>query len=235
MKGIFIMADKKNSEEKERAFGVWSETGKEISFARVWRGHRFSDKEVKELLEGKDITINNLTAKDNSKYGVIGGLAEQEYNGVRFVGFVRKSFVGENKEKKEKVSGVWAVTGEEITFTRVAYGHRFTDDEVSKLLNGETIKIDNLVSRDNTLYSVKGKLTNQEYNGHPFIGFEKEDSIPDSWCSHVFTDEEKMILEAGGEVEITDAVSNRTKNSFACTVTYGENDKGKMAIITNFN
>lgn len=231
--------NKSNTEKvknKERASGVWSVTNKEISFTREWRGHRFTDKEVKDLLDGKDITINGIVSqKDKSKYGVTGHLANLEYNGVKFIGFDMTGFAGNNNgEKKEKVSGVWAVTGEEITFTRVWNGHRFTDEEVSSLLNGDTIEIENLVSKNNTIYSAKGKLTAQEYNGHPFVGFEKEETVPDSWSGHTFTDEEKMILEAGGEVEITDAVSNRTGNSFSCSVSYGEKDDGKKGIIANF-
>lgn len=108
--------NKSNTEKvknKERASGVWSVTNKEISFTREWRGHRFTDKEVKDLLDGKDITINGIVSqKDKSKYGVTGHLANLEYNGVKFIGFDMTGFAGNNNGEKRKRYPVYGLLQE---------------------------------------------------------------------------------------------------------------------------
>lgn len=144
-----------------------------------------------------------------------------------------------NKTEKEKYSGTW--NGKEISFNRAWGGHRFTDAECEDLLAGKEIKVLGLKAKSGKEYGVVGKLSEQEYNGHKYVGFEKTDfvsasgsKIPDEWCQHKFTDAEKDALEAGTEVFIEGCVSKKG-NVFSCNVKYGKNDKGRMSIIPLFD
>lgn len=150
------------------------------------------------------------------------------------------------KEAPEKVKGIWAVTGEEVSFKKVWGGHTFTDEEVQKLLAGEEIEILGLKSKTGSTYGITGKLERQEYNGHPYVGFLRtgfansgggsgsSDGVPMMWCKHRFTDAEKAKLEAGESIFIDDFVSKKTGKTFAATIHYGKTDDGRMAIIPEF-
>lgn len=136
-------------------------------------------------------------------------------------------------EQKEKAEGVW--NGKSIKFSRVWNNHRFTDDEVEALLAGETIEVFGFKNRDGKEYGVTGKLSNLKYNGHSYVGFERLGfanslSVPDSWCGHDFTNDEKTLLEAGKSVHIDGAISKKNK-VFSCDVRFGESDDGRMRII----
>lgn len=140
-------------------------------------------------------------------------------------------------EQKEKYSGEW--NGKKVSFNRKWYTHRFTDDECERLCNGETIDIFGLKSKAGKEYGVTGKLSEQSYNGHKFVGFERlgfanKPGVPERWCKHVFTDEEKTELEAGTTVYIEGAISQKG-NVFDCHVRYGEKDDGTMGIIPVFD
>ena len=140
-------------------------------------------------------------------------------------------------QKKEKVTGIYLPAAEQVSFNR-EWGtiHRFTDEEVEKLLAGEEIKFA-AKSRAGKDYTAKGKLAKQEFerdgNVFPFWGFKlSEDSVPDYWCGHQFTDEEKEILSNNGNVYLQDCTSKGGK-SFACTVKWDMKD-GRKKIIPDF-
>lgn len=102
-----------------------------------------------------------------------------------------------NGEAAERFEGMW--NGEEVHPKRVWSGHRFTDEECEKLLDGEEITID-AVSSAGKPYRCKGHLSKQEYNGREFVGFERTEFVndgPTSWCKYQFTDAEKADLLAG--------------------------------------
>ena len=141
--------------------------------------------------------------------------------------------------QKEKVTGKWK--RKEVTINREWSGHRFTDEELEKLFAGEEIEIFGLVSKSTgKTYGVRGKLATQEFNGRKYVGFERtgfaneNKGIPDVWCQHKFTEDEKILLEQGKSVEIDGCVSKKG-NVFSCKVHYGKNDKGQMGIIPEFN
>lgn len=71
----------------DRASGTWN--GKQVSFKKVWSGHEFTDKEVQDLLAGKEITIDCVSAKTGKAFKCKGKLANLEYNGAAYVGFER--------------------------------------------------------------------------------------------------------------------------------------------------
>lgn len=116
--------------DKEYATGSWN--GKDIRFNRNFRGHRFTDEEVKALLGGKEIPVEGLVSKDGKTYGVVGSLAEQSFENeqgetIKFVGFKQTGFI-------EDVPTVWC-------------GHTFTDEERTALKNGKTLNLTGLKSK----------------------------------------------------------------------------------------
>lgn len=136
----------------------------------------------------------------------------------------------------EVVEGVW--NGKNVKFKRTWSGHRFSDEEVSALLAGDSITFNVTGKYGN--YDVKGKLARQTYKGRKYVGFLKEDkpqTVPDVWAKHVFTDDEKRALENGEEVKLTDCVSTKG-NNFSATVTYGVepgSNSSKKKIIPQFD
>lgn len=142
-----------------------------------------------------------------------------------------------DNSQKEKYTGTW--NGEEVSFNRVWAGHRFTDKECEDLCAGLEIEVKGLKSAKGSTYGVRGRLSNQVYNNKPFVGFERtsflsSDKVPDSWCQHTFTPEERALLESGKPVKIDGCISKKG-NVFGCTVTFGKNEKGQMGIIPDFN
>lgn len=166
---------------------------------------------------------------------IIEDIAVMKKNGVS----MRKELNVESKgfEQKEKFSGTW--NGKSVSFNRVWGGHRFTDEECEALCNGEEIEALGLTSKAGKTYGVTGRLAEQTYNNHKFIGFERtgfanSKTVPDSWCKHEFTAKEKEDLEGGAKVHIEGAVSKKG-NVFSCDVKFGEREDGSMGIIPIFD
>lgn len=151
--------DKKDDSEKFE--GIWKDHP--VSIKREWGGHRFTDAEVTDLLAGKTIEFE-ATSKAGNTYIAKGKIDNQEFNGNKFIGF--KPIFEQNSA--DKVSGVWR--GRDIKFKREWGGHKFTDEECTKLLSGETIEFA-AVSKAGKDYTARGSLEEQEYNGNKFIGF----------------------------------------------------------------
>ena len=68
---------------------------------------------------------------------------------------------------KDKVSGKW--NGKEVSFNVEWGGIRFSDDQVSQLLRGETIEVKG--KKNGKEYTAVGSLQEQKYKGKEFIGF----------------------------------------------------------------
>ena len=171
-------AEKLGSFVKEKVSGTWN--GREVTFSRVYGGYRFSDREVTELLAGREICLFNLTNSKGSCYNVKGILAEQEFQGHKFVGF--KPLCGINNDGSEQEQrqidmseyavGTWR--GKEIKFKRTWGGHTFTDDEVTMLLAGKVISFEAVSAKTNKRYTAKGKLANLKYKGVKYVGFQPD-------------------------------------------------------------
>lgn len=134
------------------------------------------------------------------------------------------NIMSQNTEDVERFEGEW--NGEEVHPKRVWSGHRFTDEEVKKLLNGEEIEIE-AVSKDNKPYRCKGKLANQTYNGNDFVGFMRTgfvNSGPSQWCKYVFTPDEKQDLLDGKTVTGTKFVGKSGK-AFKAKVKWNAKDE----------
>ncbi|UVW16197.1 DNA topoisomerase [Leuconostoc citreum] len=68
----------------------------------------------------------------------------------------------------EKTTGQFK--GEEITFAKEWSGHVFTDEELTKLLNGAEISFE-AKSKHGKLYTATGTMAKQTYKGRTFYGF----------------------------------------------------------------
>lgn len=142
----------------------------------------------------------------------------------------------------ERYEGTW--NGKAVKFKRSWSGHDFTDEECEKLCNGEEIEIEAVSSKTGKTFRCTGKLSNLTFKGKSYVGFEntgfvnasggKSGSIPDEWCQHKFTDDEKALLETGMCVECDDFVSKKG-STFKAKVHWGKNDKGYMGIIPEFS
>lgn len=89
---------------------------------------------------------------------------------------IRKERKEENRMadfvQKEKVTGTMK-DGTEVRFNREWAGHRFDDEEVKKLLAGETIHI-KAKSKKGKDFECDGDLEQQEFDGHKFWGFKPD-------------------------------------------------------------
>lgn len=191
-------------------------------------------KEMKDISQGK---ADPAVCLAKVKQLVKDDIQTMETNGKTMRKELGKTMATGKFEEKEKYEGTW--NGKSVKFTRTWGGHRFTDEECKALCDGDEIEVFGLKSKAGKEYGVKGKLSEQSYNGHKFVGFERtgfanKPGVPDSWCKHEFTAEEKTQLEAGTVVHIEGAVS-RKGNVFDCDVIYGEREDGSKGIIPQFN
>ena len=149
-----------------------------------------------------------------------------------------------NFVKKEKAEGMF--NGEQVRFNREWGGHRFTDDEVDKLLAGDNIHFSAKSKAGNT-YEAYGYLAHQTFINSqgdevPFVGFKLDfdlapDTVPASFCGHKFTAAEKSVLEKGNVLHLTDLVSKRTGNTFEADLKWGEDkdNPGRKRINLSFD
>lgn len=62
--------------------------GEEIKFKKVQLGHKLTEKEADQLLDGKTITINAKSKRTGKDYEATGHLQKGEYNGHEYYGFI---------------------------------------------------------------------------------------------------------------------------------------------------
>ena len=160
------------ADSKDMVNGIYIPTGESISFNRVWGGHTFTDGEVEKLFAGEEISFDAVS-KSGSKYTATGKLAQQEYKKHKFWGFlyqpVQGTGSGENVPS-DKVEGTYKPKKKKIRFKGEFSGHTFTKDEITKLLNGDTISFE-ATSKAGKAYTATGKLAEQTYNGTKYWGF----------------------------------------------------------------
>lgn len=142
-------------------YGLWN--GDEIKFKRSFMGYTFSDADCETLLNGGSITFVGTT-KDGRQMELTGKLERQKTDGgIEYVGLKaefpqREGYVrGTFKGKAVEIKGSWS-------------DHKFSDEELAKLFNGETITI-TFTKKNGGQGNVDGKLTWQMYNGRKFLGF----------------------------------------------------------------
>ncbi len=148
----------------ERKYGCYKETGELIAFKRSWGNYKFQEAELEKLLEGEEITIdypyeNGRTSK------ITGKLAQDTYKGQTYWGFKPNE-----NQPDDKVSGIYMLTGQEVTFRGTWSGHEFTKEEIEKLLNGETIEF-RYTKKNGWMTRAVGRLEEFTYNDNKYWGF----------------------------------------------------------------
>lgn len=180
-------------------------------------------KDMREIAAGTanpDMCLNKIASY------VVDDLKTMTINGKD----IPKKVGSNNMENKEYYTGDW--NGEkDIKFNRNFRGHRLTDQECEDLLAGKTIEILGLVAKSGSTYGVNAKLNHLEYNGRKYIGVEQlgfvnsgntdQDGIPNSWCGHKFSDDEKKELKSGCEVFV-EGLKGKSGKVFSAYLKYDE-------------
>ncbi|NEA14217.1 type IA DNA topoisomerase [Streptomyces halstedii] len=122
-----------------------------------------------------------------------------------------------------RAEGVWqdAPGGpKRVAFKKLWSGRAFSDDEVAKLLAGETISFE-AMSTEGKPFTATGALGVGDYKGRKFVGFQlKVPDRPTKWSGRTFTPTEVTALLAGQALESADFVSARTGKTFGCRVSW---------------
>lgn len=155
----------------DRIKGIWN--GTEVSIKKSWAGHEWTKEEIENLFAGKDVTVTGLKSSNGDSYGVIGRLAEQIYQGKKYIGFKKIASLSEDGVQKDvdRVTGTFR--NKTISIKTSWNGHTWSDDELKQLFAGKEITVYGFKSKDNNEYGVTGKLAKQTYNGKSFIGFKR--------------------------------------------------------------
>src|SRR3546814_205103 len=146
---------------------------------RVFCGHRFTDSEVAALLAGQIIEITAISPKSGKPFTCKGALeAGVTDKGYPFVGF--KPQFEERPPRTDLVSGVWK--DKKVEFKGRGWGANehwtgkdFTEQELAKLLAGETIEFE-ATSKDGKKYTAKGALAVSTHNGYKNFGRSEENT-----------------------------------------------------------
>lgn len=200
--------------------------GKEISFRRMFSNHRFTDEEVKRLLNGETILIRNVKTK-NGPRDLWGSLQEKLFNGVMRFGF---------EIEKNTVKGIWQ--GQSVEIKRSWGAHVFTEQELRDLFDGKQISFDYMKNGQNFVCS--GLLGHYIFDGKEYLGFVRSDerarkskndtremvyglfhgqqvSFPRVFRGHRFSDREVQELLAGRLISIYNLVSKGKGKTYSCT------------------
>ena len=172
---------------------------------------------------------------------VVEDIATMKLNSVE----MRKELgMAQGSSDAEKYEGTW--NGKAVKFKKAWSTHTFTDEECEKLCNGEEIEIE-MTSKEGKPYKIHSVLAEQDfekdgkkikYVGFKNLGFVNTGSssasgVPAKWAEHVFTEDEKTILESGCIIE-GDFISKK-KTKFHCQIRFGQKSDGTMGIIPEFD
>ena len=146
---------------------------------------------------------------------------------------VQMAVVNEN----DYARGTW--NGKDVKFKKVIRGYELTDDEIQKLLDGETLKF-TFTAKSGKPYRMEGKLADLEFKGEKgkvikYVGVDLQftNEVPDEFCKHKFTDDEKAMLEQGKAILVDDYVSKKG-NNFSAMTRWGEKEDGTTGLILEF-
>lgn len=117
----------------------------------------------------------------------------------------------------------------EVRFKKTFGDYVFTDEDISNLLLGNEIIIEGLKSKAGKIYSIKGKLGENEYQGRKYFGFINlgfvNNDIPKSFCGYNFTKDELQNLKNGLEIECKNCISKTKGTKFDCFLKYDDKTK----------
>ncbi|MDP9904562.1 type IA DNA topoisomerase [Arthrobacter bambusae] len=203
--------------QKERVSGTWGT--RQVTFAREFGGHRFSDEEVEKLLAGETIDFQ-ATSRQGKTYDVFGQLGEGTFKGKKFVGFQRLGFGRRDPSGAVLPPKDWC-------------GHVFNPGEIQKLMAGEAIEAGDFVSsKTGNNFSCKVSWDAKTQKIVPDFGT-SGDEPPMSWCGVQLTESQRRDLAAGKTIEGAGFVSKKTGKSFSCKLTWKE-EKGAKKLVPSF-
>ena len=209
-------------QQKERAEGVWAKTGKQVSFAREWGGHRFDDEQVDQLLAGEIIEFE-ATAKSGNSYEVFGELAQGTFKGRKFIGFQKLGLGRRDANGNAVPPKSWCQ-------------HVFTQAELDALMAGDSVEADDFVSKKGNAFATKvwfkevkvgeGKQIVPDFDSGT-------DAPPKRWCGVDFTDDQLAALAAGKTVAGKGFTSKKGKK-FDAQVTW-KDEGGRKKLVPSFD
>ena len=130
-----------------------------------------------------------------------------------------KVTMSEQYKQVDKATGIFAPTGQEVSFKSESHGHKFTSEEIDTLLSGGELTLD-LPKKDKSgtyegiLYLGEG---DGKWAGKFGVQLKFPIKVPNSWCKRTFTQQEKDLLESGEEIFIEGYTSNAGKSFNAFT------------------
>jgi DNA topoisomerase-3 len=233
-------------------FPLLSETRGKITMAEcgdmgylLLPGTHIGDLGVTEFVQGEMKAVSAGAKTADEALAVVAGWIVEDIKVMQANAVSMKKELGvTDVVVREKFTGFWRRTGEEVSFNRVwgtnAHwaGHRFTDEECEKLLSGAVISFD-AVSKQKKPYSAVGTLEQGVHEGRPFHAFKPDfdkkvpgaSPVPKILCGYTFSDDERKRLEAGEKVFIDGLRSGKGK-AFAATLYVGtkQGEKHKSVI-----
>lgn len=166
---IDTLEDVKEAPKAALVEGVFVPSNTPVKISSEFFGHKFTESELADLFAGNEITFKVPAKKgdphteevlsDPSRVSIVKGKLGDRYdtktNKSYGFGFVRTSI---EYPKKDRVTGVYEPTGETIEFPANFGAHKFTDDEITKLLQGKTISFKAKKKNGSGSYDTKGSL-----------------------------------------------------------------------------
>lgn len=127
--------------------------------------------------------------------------------------------MSEQYKHVEQVTGIFAPTGQEVSFKSESHGHKFTQEEIDTLLSGGELELtlpkkDGSGTYEGILYLGEG---DGKWAGKFGVQLKFPIKVPNSWCKRTFTQQEKDLLESGEEIFIEGYTSNAGKSFNAFT------------------
>lgn len=203
--------------QKPKATGVHAPTGQIVTFNRVWSGCKFTDEQVEQLLAGKTITIDAVSAKTGKVKKVEGALGGGTFKGKPYWGFQRKD--------------ASAYTGATAPFPAEWSGYKFTKADEAALRKGQKINIQAISAKTKKPYNADVTFEITEFQGMKDWRIKphfEEKVDPDSFTrldapftpefsGYKLTDEEVAQVRAGHQIMVT-AKSKKTGKDFTCNL-----------------
>ncbi len=203
---------------------------------RLLPGTRIGDLSLTERVytDMREIaTGTGATAEE--RLAAVADWVREDIETMRKNGAVMRAALGlDERVVSARVEGVWQTApggARKVAFKKFWSRHEFTHTEVAQLLAGEKISFE-ATNKAGKPFAATGALGVGEHNGRRFVGFQPE--VPDgptSWCGRRFTAAEKDALLAGRSIARSDWRSEKTGNTFACTVSW---DAGARKIVPDF-
>lgn len=176
--------------------------GKTITISRTYGDHVFTDKELKDLYAGREIEITFNTQWGNSRT-VTGRIEKKDWpeKEIIFWGFITHSI---DEKESNFIEGTYR--GQQIKFKNSFSDHKYTEDEIQKLLSGKAIYVI-FTNKDGKQSAARIKLIqyqNDYYKANPDF-----DVPPVYWFGHEFTVEEIETLHMGQVLEQAQLISSK--------------------------